>query len=98
VEKLLLVLGQLLVELFDVGVFGKDGCRPVWTPGEFVNRLKERLDAFGGQGAIEGVGGAGFDGHFPFRGRQKVIDGDGFVARAGHLGGVFVEMAQVVMG
>jgi hypothetical protein len=98
VEKLRLVLAQLVVEFFDVGVFGKDGCRPGWTPGKSVNRLKERPGAVGGQGAIESVRRAGFDGHGPFPGRQKVIDGDGFVARAGHLGGVFVEMAQVVMG
>jgi hypothetical protein len=98
VKELGFVLGQLLVELFDVGVFGKDGFRPGWTPGKPVNRLKERPDAIGGQGAIESVGRAGLDGHFPFAGCQKVIDGDGFVAGAGHLGGVFVEMAQVVMG
>jgi hypothetical protein len=98
VKELLLVIAQLLVELFDVGVFGKDGFRPGGTPGKFINRLKERPGAVGGQGAIEGVGCAGFDGHLPFPRRQKVIDGDGFIARAGHLGGVFVEMAQVVMG
>jgi hypothetical protein len=98
VEELGLVPDQFLVEFFDVGVFGEDDFRPGWTPGKSVNRLKERPDAFGGQGAIESVGGAGSDGHFPFPGRQKLIDGDRFVARAGHLGGVFVEMAQVVVG
>jgi hypothetical protein len=98
VKKLRFVLGQLLVELFDVGVFGKDGNRPGWTPWKSVNRLKERPDAIGGQGAIEGVGRAGFDGDVPFSRRQEVIDGDHFVAGAGHLGGVFVEMAEVVVG
>jgi hypothetical protein len=92
------VLGQFLVELFDVNIFGKDGFRPGWTPGKSVNRLKERPNALGGQGAIESVRRAGFDGHFPFPGRQEVIDGDRFVAGTGHPGGVFVEMAQVMMG
>jgi hypothetical protein len=98
VEELGLVLGQLLVEFFDVGVLGKDGRRPGRTPGKSVNRLKERAGAVGGQGAIEGVGRAGFDGHVPFPRRQEFIDGKHFVAGAGHLGRVFVEMAQVVMG
>jgi len=67
VKELRFVFGQFLVEVFDAGVFGQDGDRPGGTTWEPVNRVKERSGAVGGEGAIEGVGGAGLDGDFPLR-------------------------------
>jgi hypothetical protein len=49
VVEILLVLGQFLVQLFEVDVFGNNDFRPSGPTGHFINRVEERLDAVGGQ-------------------------------------------------
>jgi hypothetical protein len=98
VEEIFFIAAQFLVQLLDVGVFRQDGFRPGGTVRHLINGVEEEFDTFGGEGAVEGIGGAGFYRDFPFAGRQEFIDGNQFVAGSGHFGGVFIEMAQVMMG